>query len=118
MPRTSKQPAIVGQADDRLVALEGKIDALTTAVERVADGLRVLLDVMADIREDLQWGVLNDKFTSAPCPMHITSMPIDPLAPNFGERINRLKPEDLPADTGAPSSRAPLSDAPRQSELF
>ena len=30
--------------------------------------------------------------------MHITSMPRNPLASDFGKRLNRFRPEDLPDD--------------------
>lgn len=35
-----------------------------------------------------------------PPAMRITSMPVDPLAPDWGERLNRLKPQDLYGQEG------------------
>lgn len=92
------------------------MSALTAAVERVTDELRMIWQVLDECREDLQWAVRNHKFRNAePCVMHITSMPKDALASDFGTQVNRFTVADLPA---AKPAELPPAPPPRQGELF
>lgn len=89
-------------AAERSDAHAEHVDRLADAVEEVAGQLEVLRQVLDEIREDFQWAVRNDRFRSEhPC-APLTSLPADPLAPDFGERVNRVKPEDLPEEAGSP----------------
>lgn len=87
--RTRKPP----EADDT------PIGQLTSAVRQLTDEVRVLRDVLDEIREEYQHAVLNDRPAFRPVePVRsITSVPVDPAAPDFAERVNRLTAADLPS---------------------
>ena len=78
------------------------LDALGTLAEEV----RVLREAVDELREEVRYGVRNllDPDTSAGQPRRITSMPADPVAPDFADRVNRFRPEDLPPDSGGDSN--------------
>lgn len=97
-------------------ALREQVAQLTDAVTRLAQEVGVLREVLDSIRDDFAWALNNDSFRSAPAmAMHVTSVPRDPLANDFGERINRLTANDLP--DAPPADETPAK--PRgQSELF
>lgn len=72
----------------------------------MAGHIEMLYQVLDEIREDFQWAVRNDKFRHEGADewrpvTHITSMPKDPCAPDFGARINRFSAADLPSEDGA-----------------
>src|SRR5438046_1469719 len=74
------------------------LERLVHAVESVAGQIEVLRTVLDEIREHLGWAIQNDCFR---CPAHacpVTSMPTDPTAADWGERLNRFSTRDLPAD--------------------
>jgi hypothetical protein len=70
---------------------------LAEAVNRLADEVQLLRMAVDEYHEDLMWAVLNDKFT-APCPprdRRIVSIPADPAAEDFAQRVNCAKPSDV-----------------------
>jgi hypothetical protein len=72
-----------------------EIDRLAAAVERLAEEVRVLRDALDDFGADFRWAARNDKLGG---PMFVlTSMPSDPAAPDWAERLNRLTASDVPA---------------------
>jgi hypothetical protein len=101
MARSARPPAAPPTGNDDVRSLEAKVDALALAIERVADELRVIREVMDECREHFEWAVNNDRLRCPPTVMHVTSLPKDPLAPDFGERINACTAADLPADSPA-----------------
>lgn len=79
---------------------------LPTTVERLTQELVVLRRVMDEIREDIGWAVRNaPDLIPALGARRITSMPLDPCAPDWSERLNRLTPADLPPEPGASAAR-------------
>lgn len=66
------------------------------AIDVVAAQLQVLQATIDEIEEDLQWALRRHQVRRPRPIVHITSMPLDPLAKDFGKQVNRLKPEDLP----------------------
>jgi hypothetical protein len=112
-PKASPTPAA---PTDDLRSLEAKVDALTAAVERVGDELRVIREVMDECREHFEWAVNNDRLRCPSPALHITSLPKDPVAPDFGERINRFSAEDLPDHGEDPGEDT--AEPPRQPDLF
>jgi len=52
---------------------------IRSALERIGDELRVLREVMDEIREELVWAVRNDVFRSPPSDCRCMSTPADPV---------------------------------------
>lgn len=112
MGRTKKaeQPVINAKA----------IERIGEAVENLAAEVESLRGALDCVQDDVAFALENDtlrrrKAHGEPAfPMHITSMPRNPLAPDFGKRLNRVRPEDLP------SEEEPEEDlsAYRQQSLF
>lgn len=74
-------------------------DAVAEALDRLSDELTVLRDVLDEIRSELQWANRNrEDGPWKPAPVHITSMPRDPTAPDWAERLNRFSAADLPGE--------------------
>jgi hypothetical protein len=86
-----------------------QIDRLTAAVERLADEVRVLRDVLDELREDFRWASRNDKLGGAV--FMLTSMPADAAAEDWPERVNRYSADHLPVEDSA-------SGAARQASLW
>lgn len=88
------------------------IKRLIDAVETVADQLQVLRVVLDEIREEFVWALRNPEHFHAPTPIcRVTSMPSDPCAKDWGERLNRFTPQDLPPEQSPPPA-PPLASAP------
>jgi hypothetical protein len=102
------------------LADEDSMKRIADAVEKLAGEVEVLRGVIDRLQDDLAWALNNDAFAGnnrhrEPCPpMHITSMPRDPLASDWHERLNRFRPEDLPDldddDDGAERTEAVQRD--------
>ena len=117
MPRTRKESPTTGSLQDESGVFPEKIDELKEAIECVQQELSVLRDVLDEIRELLGWAMNNaDRFSFTSPFVPLTSMPRDPLAPDFGERINRLSGKDLPEE--ATSNHAPPETLSGQRELW
>ena len=94
-----------------------QIGQLTSAVQPLTDELRVLREVLDEIREDFQHAVLNDKLT---CPAvepmrRITSVPVDPAAQDFAQRVNRVTAADVASQ---PREDQHESQPERQKQLW
>jgi hypothetical protein len=83
--------------------LSDTVKDLTVQVEQLSRRLDLLYGMLDEVRGDLAWALQNDTLgrakngESLPV-IHITSMPKDPCAPDFGERVNRYAATDLPAE--------------------
>lgn len=93
--KQASSPAL--QTDDG-----SQLKRLIDAVEAVAGQLHVLRQVLDEIREEVQWAIRNDRLRCPPHVCRVTSMPADPLAPEWAERLNELTPTDLPAVEASP----------------
>jgi hypothetical protein len=93
MPR-KKEDRAVGPPEETAELVR----RLTDAVEEVAGELKVLRTALDEIRDDLGWAISNDRFRPETQPVPLTSMPRNPLAPDWSERLNRFGPGDLPDD--------------------
>jgi hypothetical protein len=98
---------MAGKTPDPIVSTsneETSMRDLITAVEALRCEVQVLREVLDAIRDDFAWALKNRAFRcdGMPPAFHLTSMPADPLAADFGERINRLKPEDVPPEQEPP----------------
>lgn len=111
-----KQPAGPDPADRAPPAASDEVRELRAAVERLADEVNVLRRVLDELRDDFAWALNNrDQFRCAGAMSPLTSMPKDPLATDFGERLNRFTAADLPDDP-AGDDAPPAPAGPR--DLF
>jgi hypothetical protein len=69
---------------------------LISVLQTVADRLQIVGDILDDIYSELQWAVRNREPCCRSSPPPLTSMPGDPLDPEFGEKLNRSAPEQHP----------------------
>lgn len=94
---------------------------LTAAVDALREEVRVLRDVIDEIRDDLTWACNNADTFRCRAPrhvVHITSMPKDPCDPDFGKRVNQYTPENTPEAFGLPPREPEKESGSGQRELF
>src|SRR5438105_853037 len=91
------------QADKPAKDVDG-LERLAEAVEKLAGEVEILRGIVDRLQDDFAWALNNDAFRredihrESVMPLHLTSMPLDPLAPDWHERVNRFRPEDLAED--------------------
>lgn len=68
------------------------VDELAYVVEQLIEQIVVLRQAIDEIGVDLQWAIRNHVVEPLPI-SSITSMPSDPLAERFAERVNTVSPE-------------------------
>ena len=68
-------------------------ETVAAALHRLADEVQLLRMALDELREDFQWAVCNPTETGPR--VRITSVAADPMAPDFGERINAIPAEEL-----------------------
>jgi hypothetical protein len=74
-------------------------DALASAIDRLREELAITRQVLDEILNELQWANRNRGDENGLAPYRrITSMPLDPTAPDWAERLNRFTPADLPPE--------------------
>jgi hypothetical protein len=78
------------------------LERLVETVERLEGELRFIRETLDRIQDDFAWNLNNDparqdSWLPASPPLQITSLPRDPLAPDFGERINKVTQDEQEA---------------------
>ncbi len=88
-------------------------DSIADSLDLLREELAVVRQVLDEIREELEWANRNrSEPDPAPLmPRRITSMPLDPCAPDWAERLNRFSAADLTIETAEPASK-------QQGQLF
>jgi hypothetical protein len=88
-------------------------DSIAAALDRLREELAVVRQVLDEIQQELEWANRNspDREQVAATYRRITSMPLDPCAPDWAERVNQYSAADLPADVRDPTPR-------QQGQLF
>jgi hypothetical protein len=92
---------------DRTTGDAKALERIVDTVDKLAKEVESLCSVIHGVEEDVASALDNAKPPRSKAqgesafPMHITSMPRDPLAPDFGKRLNRFRPEDLPSDAAS-----------------
>jgi hypothetical protein len=77
------------------------LERIAEAVEKLAGEVEILRGIIDRLQDDFSWALNNDAFRREEfprergSPLHITSMPLDPLAPDWHDRVNRYRAEDL-----------------------
>jgi hypothetical protein len=80
-------------------------ERLLAAIETLSEEVRVLRDAIDELRDEFTWAVRNREPPPPVSPfVPLTSLPRDPLAADFGERINRVGAQDVLADDATPHS--------------
>ena len=82
--------------DEQVERLIQKVSNLTNSVNDLAEEVNMLREAVDDSRQEMESTMRTRSKPPALPPMHFTSMPKDPLDPKFHEKVNRLRPEDLP----------------------
>ena len=85
-------------------AMSEEVVELTEAVLTLTEQVRMLRLSLDEIEQELGWAIRTRVLDRLPppSPTRVTSMPLDPLAEDFHERVNAISPADLPivpADT-------------------
>jgi hypothetical protein len=90
-PGKSKSKAKLTSQDKSPVSNQ-TVDELAYVVEQLIEQIVVLRQAIDEIGQDLQWAIRNHVVEPHPAPS-ITSMPSDPLADDFAERVNTVPQE-------------------------
>ena len=99
-------------------AINGQqIETLTDEVKSLRDEIEVLRNVLDELRDSVQWAVNNGILPryDATKPLQITSLPLDPAAADFHERVNVVSLADLP---DAHRSETDSADRPTTQQSF
>ena len=88
-------------------------DSTTDVLERLREELTVVRQRLEEIYDELEWAIQNCEETDhlTTTPRRITSLPLDPCAPDWAERVNRVSAADLPAKIRDPTPK-------QQGQLF
>lgn len=109
---------------DAVAALTDQVEKLNGLLDTMDDRMRVLTAAVDDIRQEFEYAVRSGTVGRGREPRHemrITSMPKDPLADDFGNKVNRHSANDLPpapTEDGRPEDNGAASEDARQGELF
>lgn len=97
MPR-GKLPLATPATPTEGEQLTAAVAALTEQMSSLANQVEVLRIAIDDLRQEVEYAMRN-AFQPAWTPTpRLTSMPLDPLAEDFGERVNRFTAKDLPPE--------------------
>lgn len=85
----------------------------TAVLDRLQEELAMARQMLEEIQDDLAWAIMNqqDRDRDLVGPLRITSMPLDPCAPDWFERVNRYSADDVAEEYPVPTPK-------RQGELF
>lgn len=74
-----------------------ELSILSDTIDRLIAQVQVLVTAVDELTDEVQWrnNQVRERDGYRSPPMVITSMPKDPLAPDFGKRLNRFTPADL-----------------------
>jgi hypothetical protein len=97
---------------------ENAIERLTEQLDNVGQELAGIRETLDTIRDDIAWWLKNQRREQWLPVQPITSMPVDPAAPDWADRLNRFTAADVPTGNQqnmpephvAPSRRADAAD--------
>lgn len=87
---------------DRMVAA---LETVAQNSEAITEEIKIIRETIDRLQDDVDWAINNrEEFRRAPTPpcTRLTSIPLDPCAADFGERINTAAQPEAVADTPAP----------------
>jgi hypothetical protein len=88
--------------EEQLAAIHDRLEHVAEVVRENIEEIGVLRDAIDEEKEVLEWAAQNDKPI-----FRLTSMPIDPAAPDFAQKLNSVTPADLPPEQ-APTTQGSL----------
>lgn len=70
-------------------------------LDRLLEELAMARQMLEEIQDDLAWAIMSqhDRNQVGPIPLRITSLPLDPCAPDWAERVNRFSAADVCGST-------------------
>jgi len=89
--------------EEQLAAIHDRLEHIAEVVRENTEEIGVLRDAIDEEKELMEWAAQNDKPI-----LRLTSMPVDPTARDFAEKLSSLRPEDLP----------PVEESTAQRTLF
>lgn len=98
---------LAGRIEEQLASIHDRLEHLSDVVHEAVEELGVLRDIEDEKAADLQWAVRNGQPE-----FHVTSMPLDPAAPDWGKQLNRYSPADVTAgnDANRTATSAPAAN--------
>ena len=95
----AKSPHAVRQKSKPPPEQQELLERLVETVERLEGELRFIRETLDRIQDDFEWNLNNaparqDSWLPASPPFRITSLPREPLAPEFRERINKVTQDE------------------------
>ncbi len=84
--------------EEQLASIHDRLEHVAEVVREAVEELGVLSDIEDEKREEIQWAVRNYRL------LQLTSMPLDPAASDWAERVNKFTPEDVPAEPDRPTT--------------
>lgn len=105
--------------------LSDAVSELTDEISSLREHARVLRQAVDEIGDELGWAIKNRVMFVEPIEQtarRITSLPLDPAADDFHERVNQLCAEGLPSEGASTKSggneRRPAIQRTRQEQLW
>lgn len=95
--------------EEQAASLQDHLDHAVEVMRENTEEVGVLRDAIDELRELYQW-TLNNARPDTPAPFHLTSLPLDPLAPDWSARLNCASGNTIHVD-----SRIELAGEPEQS---
>ncbi len=92
---------LAGRIEEQLASIHDRLEHLSEVVREVVEELGVLRDIEDEKAADLQWAMRNGQPV-----FHLTSMPLDLAAPDWGKQLNRYAPADVPTGNDANQTAA------------
>jgi hypothetical protein len=89
--------------EERIAEIHDLVQHATEVVRENTEEVGVLRDAIDELRGLYQWA-LNNRRQDVPHPFQLSSMPADPTASDWAERINKLTPGDLPDEQERPTA--------------
>ncbi len=96
---------------------EERIQCLVEAVERVREELGYLHQILDQICDDLGLALSKGRLPTIPESAILTCFPVDPLAPDWNERVNCITPRER-AEMAAAIAAEHQHKASQQGELW
>jgi hypothetical protein len=77
--------------EEQLAAIHDRLEHLCEVVREAVEELGVIRDIEDEKASDLQWAVRNHQPI-----FQLTSMPLDPAAPDWAKQVDKFTADDLP----------------------
>ncbi len=91
---------------DSVEKLAGNVETLGEQLETLDERVGVLITAIDDLRAEVEWALRNFRRPAWEPSPPLTSVARDPLAEDFGARINQVDPADVPVNEEAEPPQA------------